>query len=113
MRLNLANNFGTELSESISDTITSFGVADLSDAPATPYRMTIHEGEPADSEIIEVTSHDKANNQITECQRGMEDTTAQNWNSGDAIEQFSTAGVYEGIDAEKADYSFIDTWGGM
>ena len=95
MKLNLANNFGTGLTEDISDTITSFGVVDLSDAPDTPYRMTIYQGEPADGEIIEVTSHDKANNQITECQRGMEDTTAQSWDKGDEIANLGTAGLFD------------------
>ena len=100
-RLNASNNFSTTLAQNITDTDTSFDVTDASDAPATPFVMTIRTGDPANGEIIEVGS--VSSNTFSSVSRGQEGTTAQSWSSGDTIEQLGTAGMYNELDAGTLD----------
>ena len=88
-RLNASNNFSTTLAQNITDTDTSFDVTDASDAPATPFVMTIRTGDPANGEIIEVGS--VSSNTFSSVSRGQEGTTAQSWSSEQEIARNFTA----------------------
>ena len=84
--LNAYNNLETVLNENINDTQTTIEVVDDLSSYNTPFRMTI--GDPAEGEIVEVTSITTTTLTVT---RGMEDTTAQSFDSGEDIQHLGTA----------------------
>ena len=96
-RLQAANNFGALLSAGINTTATSISVKDVvGTAPATPFRATLHDGDPATGEIVEVTDVDgstwtiiRGNNLDAPDQR-----SAASWTADDHIDHLGTAGMH-------------------
>lgn len=93
MRLKTANNAGSTLMAAISETDVSFTVADASSFPDVPFRCTIHKGDPAQGEIIEVGAKD--GNTFSLIDRGLENTIAAVWEIGDKIDILITSGMCE------------------
>lgn len=91
-RLKAANNIATTLASGINDTATSLTVASATGFPDAPFRITIHTGDPADGEIIEVTG--KSGTTFSPISRGQESTTPSSWSEGATIEMLGTAGMY-------------------
>jgi len=92
-RLKAANNVATTLASGINDTATSLTVASATGFPDVPFRITIHTGNPADGEIIEVGG--KSGTTFSSLLRGRESTAAASWSEGATIEMLGTAGMYE------------------
>lgn len=93
-RLKSANNASTELSAGIDATATSFTVVDSSKFPSSgPFRVTLHEGDPSQGEIIEVGA--RSSNTFSSITRGQEGTAAAAWSAGTLVELLGTAGMYE------------------
>jgi len=92
-RLKAANNVATTLASGINDTATSLTVASATGFPDVPFRITIHTGNPADGEIIEVGG--KSGTTFSSLLRGRESTVAASWSEGATIEMLGTAGMYE------------------
>lgn len=92
-RLKAANNVATTLASGINDTATSLTVASATGFPDVPFRITIHTGNPADGEIIEVGG--KSGATFSSLLRGRESTVAASWSEGAMIEMLGTAGMYE------------------
>jgi len=91
-RLKAANNVATTLASGINDTATSLTVASATGFPDVPFRITIHTGNPADGEIIEVGG--KSGTTFSSLLRGRESTAAASWSEGATIEMLGTAGMY-------------------
>ena len=91
-RLKAANNVATTLASGINDTATSLTVASATGFPDVPFRITIHTGNPADGEIIEVGG--KSGTTFSSLLRGRESTVAASWSEGAMIEMLGTAGMY-------------------
>ena len=91
-RLKAANNVATTLASGINDTATSLTVASATGFPDVPFRITIHTGNPADGEIIEVGG--KSGTTFSSLLRGQESTAAASWSEGATIEMLGTAGMY-------------------
>ena len=91
-RLKAANNIATTLASGINDTATSLTVASATGFPDVPFRITIHTGNPADGEIIEVGG--KSGTTFSSLLRGRESTAAASWSEGATIEMLGTAGMY-------------------
>ena len=92
-RLKAANNISTTLGAGIDDDDTSLTVASATGFPDAPFRITIHTGNPADGEIIEVGG--KSGTTFSSLLRGRESTVAASWSEGAMIEMLGTAGMYE------------------
>ena len=92
-RLKAANNVATTLASGINDSVTSLTVASATGFPDAPFRITIHTGNPADGEIIEVGG--KSGTTFSSLLRGQESTAAASWSEGATIEMLGTAGMYE------------------
>lgn len=93
-RLKSANNASTKLSAGIDATATSFTVVDGSKFPSSgPFRVTIHDGDPSQGEIVEVGS--KVTNTFSSIIRAQEGTSAVTWSAGALVELLGTAGMYE------------------
>ncbi len=92
-RLNYRNNSFTTLAESITNTATSFTVADGSALPEAPFRATLLSGlNPV--EIIEVGS--KSGNTLSGVIRGLEGTAAVSHAGGERVEnRFTAQGLQE------------------
>lgn len=93
-RLKSANNASTELSAGIDATATSLTVVDGSKFPSSgPFRVTIHDGDPSQGEIVEVGA--RSSNTFSSITRGQEGTAAAAWSAGTLVELLGTAGMYE------------------
>lgn len=87
-RRNINNlQFETTLSAGINDSVTSFGVAAVTDFPAAPFGITVN------SEAMEVT--DVSGTTLTVA-RGFDGTTAASHASGDAVKFAVLASDWEG-----------------
>ncbi len=91
-RLNASNNARTLLSIGINDSAVTMTVDDGSVFPDAPFRITIHKGDPAAGEIIEVGS--KSGNTLSSLLRAQEGTAAAAWDAADFIDLLGTAGMY-------------------
>lgn len=94
-RLNYKNNSFSTLSSTITNSATSFNVANGADLPDVPFRATIlsEVGNNA-IEIIEVRA--KSGNTLSSILRGQEGTTAVAHNAGVRIEnRFTVQGLNE------------------
>ncbi len=115
-KLNVANNFETQLAHSINNTVTEFDVLDATGAPAVPFILRISE-----TELIKVTAI--SGDTIT-AERGQEGTAPVAHLVGAKVENTWTAGQVDNLynygyryvqtlyfttndTFEKADYSWL------
>lgn len=106
MRLNVANNAETKLSETVTASDTTMKVANASVFPEVPFLMTMNRNE----EIVKVI--DASGNKLT-VERSQEETTAQDWVADTVIQHHLTAGMYEELETvkgaqDKADSALTD-----
>lgn len=73
----------TTLSNDITSSATTIGVGDIVSTPSTPYLALLAQTN-GKREIVEVTSEDTSNNNIT-VNRGSQGTSAKSFNSGDKV----------------------------
>lgn len=95
MRLKTTNNAGTTLAASLDNIGTTATVTNGSLFPEVPFRCTIHKGDPAQGEIIEVG--EKIGNTFSSILRGLEGTSATAWDIGDKVDLLITSGVLKDL----------------